>query len=233
MSWKISSQVLELRYPPTFVVWDNVGAISMGLKIGSVPLQVVKAGAQTVTLKTENEANAFSFQVDSTRIEENTEHFPEFGFQEVCENAIKVLLSHVKIPVLSRVGHRIFFRKEFNSLDQSKIELNKFLNAWIDPGKLLSKPDGPLASCEVDGVHFAFSNQDFGLHLKIRHLSIQFNANPEFKPYLKDSFKPERYYVEYDIDLFTKKAMDINSFLPNEYIRGNLKYIHDKILPGA
>jgi len=132
--WRLETEVLEIRYPREYRYWDLTGSIAMAiLKLNSA-LGVVKADAGKTTLTSPEEGVTLMFGPDMSSVAQNLEYTPKTHIRAFADGFFERVLATLNVSKLTRIGHRLTYRKHFDFEEEAKSYLRKLVETH-DCGK--------------------------------------------------------------------------------------------------
>jgi len=216
-SFRRSQVTLELRFDEAFVLWDRAGALWEAVRR---QFRTLKHSQVTPNQTTFTGDNRFTLVVSLDRAV-ITDHKPSGGTTatlDVMSKFAEVVLQHLEVPVLKRVGTRIIYSLRCKTSDEARAKLAEAM---------------PLSFGEA--TFFNIKPTQFSPHLKIDvsdgelGYTVQFHKNEkkyEFDPPPEVSdlnLEPRNEAIEeltLDFDFFTTQPIPTESFDVRVWLAG-------------
>jgi hypothetical protein len=225
---KIDQLTIEYRYPNAYYLWDNAGHIWSEVAAVFGPLTTQNIAPNNVT---QHAMNRFSLHVglDKSFL---IDHQPARSFDESCELHVlffEAVTSLLKIRDISRIGTRILYVKEYETLAKAADVMKEFRLASVPTEKLF----GVSAEQVRPVYHLEVSDENLGYNFKLlsRSETTKFEPPPEVSRL--EAKEVVTNGVLLDIDLYTKKMVRVDSLDLQEHLSKWRRGIHrdmDKLL---
>lgn len=195
----IESAVIELRYPDAYQIWDRAGRIWSELCGAFSNLEIVEAEPRMTHFKLNNKYE-LSVQLNQAFVKS---FFPKpnlSDFFDVVGKFFPPVLSQLEIDVLTRIGFRVIWSKEYPSIHEAtesvlRLELvNVPEHRFSIKGADIDRPD----------IRIRWESDRLGTHLQVRAEKRQINFAPPL--HLTRTLPPiddESCVAVYDVDYYT------------------------------
>lgn len=170
--FRIRSATLEVRYPNTFLIWDQSGAVWEDVGKKYAELAVNEAEPNKVNVQIDEKTQGV-IGINRTHCSASEPNSDLGDFCDVCSILYKSLFSRLGISTLTRIGLRLIFDRAFEDrkaaadfvVAQSSLEFPSGKHFNIE-GKLLD-PE----------ISFRIEDDDLGYSLRMKSQETALNVN--------------------------------------------------------
>jgi len=158
--FKMIRAVCELRYANAYLIYDRTGHVFHSIRDSFTDLRVVDANpTQSAALADEGR---FGLEVGQCRFTTDKPDTRLEGFAAHCKRFFDVVADCLEVRMFTRVGLRVFFRRDCRDLEESRKMLNSL--------QLLNLPSTVRfgASAEADEVMVRWEGSQVGALLRLK-----------------------------------------------------------------
>ena len=232
LNWQLARQVLEVRYTRGFVFWDRCGRISKTICERLPDFDVDSASPAEVKLVGTKYTVNLAFSLDKINVSCDLRFTPSTYLAEVCDVVFPLILTETEIKTLSRVGNRIFFEHKTESDNQSrKIIDDLAVTSGIGVNLLKDTGDSRLENKSVEGFSVRFADEKVGIQLSLMATVTKLEPSIKLPEATRKKLPPPEHAVTVDVDIFTRQPLDVALWIPQDYMRSNVKMVETRILP--
>jgi hypothetical protein len=229
VDWKLHNNVLELRYPENFLMWDCAGSLSESLRRAMPLLELSESNPSKVQLNNPQSGLSVYFQTSSLLV--NSGLNPKNEFASECDLLTNLIVKKLEIKSLKRIGNRTRFIKTFSDAASASKAIQQFN---INNGFTLERfcnPNDSLKKKLPIQFHIQFEDDAGGITIQLSATSLKSKIDQQYKsifPHVSDSTV---YFAEVDFDVYTTGPIDIEACSPQDIIRSNIRMIETLYLP--
>lgn len=214
--FKTAMAVCEVRYENAYLIYDRTGLICDDLRRMFSNLSVVIASPNQTTLQADEGSCAlelsqcrFGSQAPDNQLQSFASHSKRF-FDSVLYN--------LDIRTLSRVGLRVFFRRDYKSIDELKAALASLKLITLAPAERFG------AASEPYEILLRWQGAHIGTMFRVAMQSgtIDVHLPPELQPEKPDIHKSISALM-LDIDYYTVTPVERSQWDPSTWITHSFK----------
>lgn len=212
--YKIVKQVLDIRYPTAFLLWDRAGHIwdEVSKQFPNVKLKSAQPNQTSVAI-----TDAMDGVVNNDKavlIQDVEDSAKQPAFIEAAAIFFPLVIHLLEVQTLKRVGMRIHFEREFQSSAAASEYFLGATNSSVAEGKFFNF-EGRALDFER---HVRIESDSLGISIK--HLTQKQTVNLELPAAAKALLKlsdeqvtpRERNVVLLDVDYYAHSPMPVGSF---------------------
>jgi len=212
--FKLQKIILELRYDPAYLIWDNIGAMWHAASKEWRGLEMSSADPNATVFKWKN---LYELGVYTERARVMAQH-PGAALDEevyqVFDKFVEMVVSALEIDEFSRIGLRSIFYKDCGSEDEA-------INQMLSLG-LLNPPKGMHFGVDGNFTNLSYDarwvGDEIGAKVLVATQSEEISFDPP--PGLDElpSLHKKRDLLFYDVDYFTTGSTAVGLFSPLEWV---------------
>jgi hypothetical protein len=170
----IQQAVLEIRYPPQYLLWDRSGAFWSSLLMDYPNITYQQVSPNDVTFRSKSEFE-LSLKLESAVIVFSHPQRTLLGFKQLCERFVAEIDSHLKPTLFTRVGCRLVYEKRFSKFNEAEGAVRSLALAKAPQGSHFGFDQAPTPE-----YIFTFRNATSGAHVRISasERSLRFDQLP-------------------------------------------------------
>jgi uncharacterized protein (TIGR04255 family) len=217
--FKTSSVTCEARYKNAYLIYDRTGQIVEDLREFFTDI-IVSTASPPQTDFVSDEAN-FTLSVGTCRLTSTPPHSKAEAFAKHGKDFFGVVLDHLDVTVLTRIGLRYILRREFKTLEESKAALALMGLANLKPPKRFNSSDAPTE------IIFRWEDADIGAMFRLRAETVEIkitNAPPELQDDAK-KFEKKVHGLTLDVDYYTVAAVEREQWNPEEWLLEKVRIV--------
>ncbi len=224
-TFKFERIIFQLKYPPAPLIFDKTGKIWKENLVIFPTLKIISAEPNKSSFVIDRDAELFC-EIDNFRISyyEPKASLTEFigvakPFYEICTRVLE-------IEEFSRLGLRLYFFKEFDSIEQAseifaKSNLLKLPSSseFMDIEGKVSLPD----------MAFIWENDNLGcmVHIKVESRKLRLEAPLNFR-FIQPTLQSQ-HGILIDVDYFTKSSVTASQLEIETWIKQGIQRIKAQI----
>jgi hypothetical protein len=220
--FKMTLAVCELRYENAYLIYDRTGVVCSDLRKLFPSLTVVSAAPNQTILRTEEESFAIELtqcRITSQKLDSKLELFASHG-----KRFFESVLYNLDIKAFTRIGLRVFFRRDLKDLDEAKAAFASLKLVNLAPVERFG------AASEPHEIMLRWESNQIGATLRLNAQSgaIDVLLTPETAPE-----KPEIHKVLhglfFDVDYYTVAAVERSQWDAEAWIPQSIRTIRKSV----
>jgi len=232
--WALHRQVFEVRFDPRHIYWDRTGAIADELRRHFSGVEVSRSGPDQTLIKNPNKGLSFAYSSKNAALTYELDEDPDIKYGELAELFFMTVLGTLEITNLTRIGNRVAHIKKVPDEKTGDTLVDKFAGVVGISGRIFSETDDPRLKNKRAGTFAVrFEDDGFGIRLELSSGYTMYSAPIWGKgARISEGRTTETVHMlTLDADIYTKAAVAIDQFAPQEIFRSNLKLMETRILP--
>ena len=208
--------VLELRFNPTYLLWDRVGSIWSAMIAANPSLKAAAIQANQQVFETESLQLTLEISVLRVRAREPN------AVDEVVKNAnslIRIVCEKTKLDAFTRAGFRIIRIKAFETSAQAL----RFAQISNEKSSAISSDNQTVGYAKS----FRHESENSGIQsaVRVEERDVSFNVPWDSRPFLPSKLAQKEFVVVFDSDYYTIGIVDRDGFDTDTWVRQALKAI--------
>lgn len=216
--FKMTSAVCELRYENAYLIYDRTGQVCQEARSFYTDCTVVTAVPNQTIFQAKE--GSFVLELAQCRFSTTKPDSTLEKFAEHCKGFFDSVTNNLEVKVFTRIGLRIFLRKDFKDLDEAKAALTSL--------KLVNRESAERfgAASEPHEVFFRWEGTQLGamLHLKAESGKIDAVLPPELEAEKSEIHKSFNGLV-LDVDYYTVAPVERSQWDAPAWILRSLRTI--------
>lgn len=225
--------IFEMRYDPAYALWDRAGAVASELSRHFPELKNQNANPNVVGFVASQRYN-LNILIDRASFVDNKPIGSQKELVAEIDFFYKVLSKNLSITSFSRIGLRVIFSRQYSSSDDAANAARGY--------ELMKLPDRKYFGIEPVSIkpHYRIEadNGSIGYIYQIysHTRSLNLDLAPDVYNFMDMPTFLEKYELNVDIDIFTKKTISSEVFSPHTVVADWVKTIHaeaDRFVDGV
>jgi len=217
--------ILEVRYPTTFLFWDNSGK-TMSLVTQKFP-KIELRDAQVSNVQSDWWEEGLTLNFNQTKADV-TQDFPKNldNFKMVCDELCEAIRNVLEVKSFGRVGVRYIFVFPRESIDAARDFFLRMSLVSLNAEKLQSFLKGEI---EEQQTLVRYEDEDRGYAFRLSHTPRELSFRLS-RPFTLDASRFHKNGIIFDIDCYTKKPLEAPAFVAKDFVRLTYRTIEEHLL---
>ena len=219
--FKLYRAVCEVRYDSAYLLFDRSGQLLYDLRAHLKNLNVNTATPNQILFTADNDS--FGIEINKCSVTNDRPDSKLQTFSKTCDIFIDTVSGYLKVNVFTRIGLRLFFRKEYKKLEEAKAALVALNLPNLGTEKRFN------ISSEPSEVFFRWEDEQVGSSLRLRpeKSTLEITTPSEFG----DETKTTRTAIglTLDVDYYTVAPVEEAQWDVSEWMPQRLRMIKKEI----
>ena len=213
-SYVLENPTFEVRYPESFLHFDNSGKIWERVRAKWPNTEIEKAEPQQTSFILDHRYR-LTVLLDKCSVGEiRPQHGHLTDMSEVAEGFLGIVTENLQISQYTRVGLRIVFGKKCNTIEEAAMSITQ--------SNILNIPGGPHFAVNVKHVYpelvLRMEDDNNGATVRLRIEERAMNLIPPGTWLETPPIDVKKSCLVYDIDYYTRKAVKVGQLKVKEWI---------------
>lgn len=212
-------------------MWDRAGKIAMSLCTKLPDLEVNEGSPGRVVISSSISSATIVFTPSSFVASSKYNPKVRDGFADESAKVANIILEHLEVCTLTRIGNRIIFAQRRADLEAARQDLGKLAQSkGLAYDAFMDTDESHLKKAPSEFL-VRFEREQSGVTVHLKSSTIRQQTAAGFSELFPESPKSAIHLIEADFDVYQHGPIEVDSCSVSDIIIGNVKMIESKYLP--
>ena len=231
VSWLLQRETLEVRYPKGYTYIDKTGLIAEEVCARFPDFELEEANVGRTQLVNRKGAADIHYGVNRAAVGADIEFLSQRTYFEYCAFFFPALFNEVGIKTLTRVGNRTVFHRKFDSVRDARGFVNGVARTNGGRVPILSDVGEPIQERQITEFLLRFEDEKLGFLIRLLTGTSGVELQGPHVEQFQAKLPPATPVAILDVDVYTAQTMAVETLVPEEFVKSNLKMIEARVIP--